>query len=126
MPPDEALDRAERLRHAAGQYPIATCFSCSESRIARDLLFGRGPGELLMSRDAGYTLCTSSLRSFVFAVPTLQVPLIVIMRHERCGAVKDADIRGSRQLCCATFSVPFTNGDTKHCLLCWSRSVRVS
>lgn len=84
------LDRAVRLRLAAGQSPFAAYVSCSDSRVPPELLFGRGLGELFIVRNAGNTLDTSALGSLEFAVSVLGVPLIVVMGHEACGAVQAA------------------------------------
>ncbi|WP_123688921.1 carbonic anhydrase [Allostella humosa] len=85
-----ALDRASRLRLAAGQSPFAAYVSCSDSRVPPELLFGRGLGELFIIRNAGNTLDTAAIGSLEFAVSVLGVPLIVVMGHEACGAVQAA------------------------------------
>lgn len=84
------LDRKSRLALAAGQQPFAAYVSCSDSRVPPELLFGRGLGELFIVRNAGNTLDTAALGSLEFAVSVLGVPLIVVMGHEDCGAVKAA------------------------------------
>lgn len=84
------LDRFSRLRLAAGQTPFAAYLSCSDSRVAPELLFGRGLGELFIVRNAGNTLDVHALGSIEFAVANLNVPLIVVMGHEGCGAVRAA------------------------------------
>lgn len=83
-------DRSSRLRMLAAQRPIAAYLSCSDSRVAPELLFGRGLGELFIVRNAGNSLCSSAIGSLEFAVSALQVPLIVVMGHENCGAVRAA------------------------------------
>ncbi len=83
-------DRMSRLRMAASQRPIAAYLSCSDSRVAPELLFGRGLGELFIVRNAGNSLCSTALGSLEFAVTALGVPLIVVMGHENCGAVRAA------------------------------------
>jgi carbonic anhydrase len=84
------LDRASRLKLAAGQSPFAAYVSCSDSRVPPELLFGRGLGELFIVRNAGNTLDTVAMGSLEFAVSVLGVPLIVVMGHEACGAVQAA------------------------------------
>lgn len=84
------VDRATRLKLAAGQAPFAAYVSCSDSRVAPELLFGRGLGELFIVRNAGNTLDTAAMGSLEFAVSVLNVPLIVVMGHEACGAVQAA------------------------------------
>jgi len=82
--------RMSRLRMAAAQHPIAAYLSCSDSRVAPELLFGRGLGELFIVRNAGNSLCSTAIGSLEFAVTALGVPLIVVMGHENCGAVRAA------------------------------------
>ncbi|MBK6490248.1 MAG: carbonic anhydrase [Sphingomonadales bacterium] len=83
-------DRMSRLRMAAAQRPIAAYLSCSDSRVAPELLFGRGLGELFIVRNAGNSLCSTALGSLEFAVTAISVPLIVVMGHENCGALRAA------------------------------------
>lgn len=79
-----------RLELASGQAPFAAYVSCSDSRVPPELLFGRGLGELFIIRNAGNTVDTVAMGSLEFAVGVLGVPLIVVMGHESCGAVKAA------------------------------------
>jgi carbonic anhydrase len=58
--------------------------------VPPELLFGRGLGELFIVRNAGNTIDTVARGSIEFAVAVLNVPLIVVMGHEACGAVKAA------------------------------------
>ena len=55
-----------------------------------ELLFGRGLGELFIIRNAGNTIDTVAMGSLEYAVSELNVPLVVVMGHERCGAVAAA------------------------------------
>ncbi|GGD50238.1 carbonic anhydrase [Aurantiacibacter arachoides] len=79
-----------RLEMAAGQSPFAAYVTCSDSRVPPELLFGRGLGELFIIRNAGNTVDTVALGSIEYAVAVLGVPLVVVMGHESCGAVKAA------------------------------------
>ena len=79
-----------RLELAAGQSPFAAYVTCSDSRVPPELLFGRGLGELFIIRNAGNTVDTVAQGSIEFAVGVLGVPLVVVMGHEECGAVKAA------------------------------------
>jgi carbonic anhydrase len=83
-------DRAQRMAIARGQAPIAVLVGCSDSRVPPELLFGRGLGELFIVRNAGNTVDTAALGSIQYAVAELGVPLIVVLGHERCGAVQAA------------------------------------
>lgn len=82
--------RARRLEIARGQTPFAVLVSCSDSRVPPEVLFGRGLGELFIVRNAGNTVDTIALGSIEYAVAVLGVPLVVVLGHERCGAVEAA------------------------------------
>jgi carbonic anhydrase len=84
------LGKERRLEIARGQAPMAVLVSCSDSRVPPELLFGRGLGELFIVRNAGNTVDTVAEGSIEYAVAELGVPLIVVMGHERCGAVDAA------------------------------------
>ncbi|MFS0756908.1 carbonic anhydrase [Noviherbaspirillum sp. 1P10PC] len=85
-----AQGRERRLEIARGQTPMAVLVSCSDSRVPPELLFGRGLGELFIVRNAGNTVDTVAQGSIEYAVAELGVPLIVVLGHERCGAVDAA------------------------------------
>lgn len=82
--------RDRRLEIARGQTPFAVLVSCSDSRVPPEVLFGRGLGELFIVRNAGNTVDTVALGSIEYAIAVLGVPLIVVLGHERCGAVEAA------------------------------------
>lgn len=84
------LGAERRVEIAKGQTPFAVFVSCSDSRVPPEYLFGRGLGELFVVRNAGNTVDTVALGSLEYAVAELGVPLVVIMGHERCGAVHAA------------------------------------
>lgn len=83
-------------------------------RVPPELLFERGLGELFIVRNAGNTLCATALGSLEFAVTQLQVPLIVVMGHEACEAIRAAVsvARGERPIpamsarCCSRSCPP--------------------
>ncbi|TPE50403.1 carbonic anhydrase [Amaricoccus solimangrovi] len=85
-----AIGRKRRLELAAGQMPFAVLVGCSDSRVSPELLFGRGLGELFIIRVAGNTVDIPALGSIEYAVGPLGVPLVVVLGHERCGAVQAA------------------------------------
>jgi carbonic anhydrase len=89
-PAPSAQSRERRLEIARGQTPFAVLVSCSDSRVPPELLFGRGLGELFIIRNAGNTVDTAALGSIQYAVAELGVPLIVVLGHQRCGAVDAA------------------------------------
>ena len=84
------LDRQRRIAIAREQHPIAVLISCSDSRVPPELLFGRGLGELFIVRNAGNTVDTTALGSVEYAIEHLGVPLVIVLGHERCGAVQAA------------------------------------
>jgi carbonic anhydrase len=88
--PDSSLGRDRRLEIARTQQPFAVLVSCSDSRVPPELLFGRGLGELFIVRNAGNTVDTVALGSIEYAVHVLGVQLVVVMGHQRCGAVAAA------------------------------------
>jgi carbonic anhydrase len=85
------MSRVRRLEIAKGQQPFAVLISCSDSRVGPEQLFGRGLGELFIVRNAGNTVAsTQAMGSVEYAVAELGVPLVVVLGHERCGAVSAA------------------------------------
>ncbi|GAB5352391.1 carbonic anhydrase [Qipengyuania sp. 483] len=90
VPTSAPIGRERRLEIAQGQAPFAAYVTCSDSRVSPEILFGRGLGELFIIRNAGNTVDTVALGSIEYAVAELGVPLVVVMGHEACGAVKAA------------------------------------
>lgn len=86
----EAASAERRLEIARGQRPFAVLVGCSDSRVDPEILFGRRLGELFIVRNAGNTVDTSALGSIEYAVLELGVPLVLVLGHERCGAVDAA------------------------------------
>ncbi|HWK20248.1 MAG TPA: carbonic anhydrase [Microbacteriaceae bacterium] len=83
-------DAAYRSEIAQGQAPIATLFGCSDSRLAAELIFDRGLGDLFVVRNAGQVISESVIGSIDYAVAILKVPLILVLGHDECGAVAAA------------------------------------
>jgi len=81
---------AHRASLAAGQKPTAVVFGCADSRVAAELIFDQGLGDMFVVRTAGQVIDSAVLGSIEFAVTVLDVPLIVILGHDSCGAVKAA------------------------------------
>jgi carbonic anhydrase len=75
---------------AKGQQPYATILGCSDSRVAPELLFDAGLGELFVIRVAGNVLGNSILGTLQYAGSHLHTPLFVVLGHEGCGAVDAA------------------------------------
>ena len=79
-----------RAALAEGQSPFAVVLSCSDSRVPPEVLFGMGLGEIFVIRNAGNTLGVAALGSIEYGVAVLGAPLVVVLGHESCGAVKAA------------------------------------
>lgn len=79
---------SQRAQVAKGQAPWATIVSCADSRVPPELLFGGvGVGELFVARNAGNMADTATMGTVEYGSGVLGVPLIVVLGHERCGAV---------------------------------------
>ena len=72
------------------QHPFAVIFGCSDSRVAAELIFDRGLGDLFVVRTAGHVVDTTVIGSIEYAVDVLGVPLVVVLGHDRCGALHAA------------------------------------
>ncbi len=90
QPVTSDLSRARRLALADGQQPFATLVGCSDSRVGPEQLFGAGLGELFIVRTAGNNVDTAGMGSIEYSVAVLGVPLVVVLGHEKCGAVAAA------------------------------------
>ncbi|TDD64830.1 carbonic anhydrase [Jiangella aurantiaca] len=80
-------DRPYRESLVAGQHPIACVLSCADSRVAPELVFDQGLGDLFTVRSAGEVLDDAVLGSIEYAVEHVAVPLVVVLGHAGCGAV---------------------------------------
>lgn len=110
VPPDEALSRlkagnerfasskesagkpvaARRAETAQAQHPFALVVGCADSRTAPEIVFDQNIGDLFVVRTAGNLVDDYALGSIEYAVEHLGVRLIVVLGHERCGAVTAA------------------------------------
>jgi carbonic anhydrase len=111
LSPDEALDNLksgnarylkdpklcainleeQRQSVAAHQAPWATVISCADSRVPPELIFGgHGVGEIFVARNAGNLVDTATLGTVEYGAAVLGSPLIVVLAHTNCGAVKAA------------------------------------
>ncbi|MBG6057263.1 carbonic anhydrase [Cryobacterium sp. MP_M5] len=86
--PRQDVDR--RAEIAFVQTPDAALFGCSDSRLAAEIIFDKGLGDLFVVRNAGQVISDSVLGSLEYAVAVLQVPLILVLGHDGCGAVRAA------------------------------------
>ncbi|MBU6228894.1 MAG: carbonic anhydrase [Cyanobacteria bacterium REEB459] len=81
----------ERLQAVVeGQHPLAAVLGCADSRVPVELLFDSGFGDLFVVRNAGTMSTTAAIASLEYAVGHLNVPLILVLGHEACGAVSAA------------------------------------
>ncbi len=81
----------QRSAVAAHQAPWATIISCADSRVPPELIFGgHGVGELFVARNAGNLIDTATLGTVEYGAVVLGSPLIVVLAHTSCGAVKAA------------------------------------
>ncbi len=83
--PHQDADR--RTEMAAAQRPFAVLFGCSDSRLAAEIIFDRGIGDLFVVRTAGHVIGPEILGSIEYAVAVLNTPLIAVLGHDSCGAV---------------------------------------
>ncbi|GAA4836376.1 carbonic anhydrase [Garicola koreensis] len=81
---------ARRSSLTESQHPIAVIFGCSDSRLAAEIIFDVGLGDVFVVRTAGQVIDDAVLGSLEFSVDSLQVPLIVVLGHDSCGAVTAA------------------------------------
>lgn len=81
-------DAELRVELANEQAPFAALFGCSDSRLSAEMIFDVGLGDLFVVRNAGQVIAETILGSLEFAVEVLKVPLILVLGHDECGAVK--------------------------------------
>jgi carbonic anhydrase len=88
MPEHPSQSIADRARLTQGQKPTAVLFGCADSRVAAEIIFDQGLGNMFVVRTAGHVFDSAVLGSIEYAVTVLNVPLIVVLGHDSCGAVK--------------------------------------
>jgi carbonic anhydrase len=84
--PSQSVEHRARL--ASGQRPTAVVFGCADSRVAAEIIFDQGLGDMFVVRTAGHVIDSAVLGSIEYAVTVLNVPLIVVLGHDSCGAVQ--------------------------------------
>lgn len=85
-----ATDTAAREKLAKTQHPYAIILSCSDSRVPPELIFDKSLGEIFVVRVAGNVTDPVIIGSIEYAAEHLGSPLIMVLGHERCGAVTAA------------------------------------
>jgi len=94
-------DAARRAELAYEQHPFATVVGCGDSRASLDHIFDIGLGDVFEVRNAGHVMSESAIGSIEYGVGPLTTPVLVILAHERCGAVRaaiDAQAEGADPL----------------------------
>lgn len=84
--PNQSVEYRHEL--TKGQRPFATFFGCSDSRVAAEVIFDQGLGDLFVVRTAGHVVSPTELGSLEFGALVLDIPLIVVLGHDSCGAIK--------------------------------------
>ncbi|WP_217145702.1 carbonic anhydrase [Streptomyces sp. AC627_RSS907] len=83
-------DASRRAETAPVQHPFAVLFGCSDSRLAAEIIFDQGLGDLFVVRTAGHVAGSEVLGSIEYGVSVLNCPLVVVLGHDSCGAVAAA------------------------------------
>lgn len=84
--PRQDIERREAL--AAKQIPFAALFGCSDSRLSAEIIFDVGLGDLFVVRNAGQVIAETIIGSLELSVEVLGVPLILVLGHDECGAIR--------------------------------------
>ncbi|SNW20265.1 carbonic anhydrase [Mycolicibacterium thermoresistibile] len=84
--PSQSIEHRATLTDEQG--PTAVVFGCADSRVAAEIIFDQGLGDMFVVRTAGHVIDAAVLGSVEYAVTVLEVPLIVVLGHDSCGAVK--------------------------------------
>jgi carbonic anhydrase len=79
---------AGRAARAEAQFPVAAILGCADSRVAPEFIFDQDPGELFVCRVAGNYMNVDILASLEYGVEVLGAPLVMVLGHTNCGAVK--------------------------------------
>lgn len=90
LPEHPNQDAARRTETAPAQSPFAVLFGCSDSRLAAEIIFDRGLGDLFVVRTAGHVVGSEVLGSVEYGVSVLDCPLVVVLGHDSCGAITAA------------------------------------
>ncbi|KMO81780.1 Carbonic anhydrase 2 [Mycolicibacterium obuense] len=83
--PSQSIEHRASL--AAAQKPTAIVFGCADSRVAAEIIFDQGLGDMFVVRTAGHVIDSAVLGSIEYGVAVLNVPLVVVLGHDSCGAV---------------------------------------
>ncbi|MEM9507620.1 MAG: carbonic anhydrase [Cyanobacteria bacterium P01_E01_bin.35] len=86
--PNQDYNRLQEV--ATGQKPLVSIMSCSDSRVPLGIVFDRGIGDLFVVRDAGNIATPEEIGSLEYGAFVLSTPVVMVLGHEKCGAVKAA------------------------------------
>jgi carbonic anhydrase len=86
--PSQGVDRRAQVSNE--QHPFAVLFGCSDSRVAAEIIFDRGLGDMFVVRTAGHVVDTTVIGSIEYGIEVLHAPLVVVLGHDSCGAVAAA------------------------------------
>ena len=84
--PSQSIEHRASL--AVAQRPTAVLFGCADSRVAAEIIFDQGLGDMFVVRTAGQVIDSAGRGSIEYAVTVLGVPLIAVLGHDSCGAVQ--------------------------------------
>lgn len=101
--PNQDVERRTELANT--QAPDVALFGCSDSRLAAEIIFDCGLGDLFIARNMGHVVAESITASMEYAVTALGSALIVVLAHDSCGAVAAAIDQSSRTPSVVTESV---------------------
>lgn len=86
--PNQSAERQAEV--VKGQHPFAAILGCSDSRVPPEILFDQGVGDLFIIRVAGNILSEEILGTIEYAAEHLGIPLVLVLGHQKCGAVQAA------------------------------------
>ena len=87
--PDQSIED-RRAELVTSQHPFAVTVTCSDSRVPPEIVFDQGLGDIFVIRTAGEVMDNVTIASIEYAVDHLNVPLVLVIGHDGCGAVEAA------------------------------------
>jgi carbonic anhydrase len=84
--PNQGADRRNAV--ATQQTPFAALFGCADSRLSAEIIFDVGLGDLFVVRNAGQVIAETIIGSLEYSVEVLGIPLILVLGHDECGAIR--------------------------------------
>ena len=90
QPLHQHQEAAWRATLANSQHPFALILGCADSRVPPEIIFDQGLGDLFVVRTAGHVLDAAVLGTIEYGLEKLNIALVMVLGHERCGAVQAA------------------------------------